>query len=610
MICKHCGKVQEKRIDDPKFTPKHAFSCNAVDPSDEDNFIESLYLYREFNSEAIRLLLPVTTLEISTQKLHSLIAAFQMGLKSYFKGSVDHLHVSTYDETERDDQLPKRFLVLYDSIPGGTGYLRQLMRDSKPLFEVLQQAYDKLVTCGCNDDHTKDGCYKCLYAYKNNFDRPLISRERAKEVIKAILASQKSVKKIETVGNINTDGHSESELEKLFLAKLETLHYEGLKSQLKPIITSRHRAGFLFEIGDLSYELEQQIDFGINDDIAVACRADFVFYPLGQSKLKPVVVFTDGFAYHKNRVDVDSAQRLALVASCNYHVWSLTWEDVYLLGQNKPQYQFVNYLQAPFVKMELLEKMLPNQERQFAQKTNFEWLLDLLANANTDVWQKRANYTALAMIERQIVKADTEEYKKIEALCTSELIDSFSDTSNLFLTSTKLDEDIQLAILAPQDMIAKQDYSTLFALVHLDEQSAETSMNRWAGALRIFNLFQFMKYGCFTTRSGIEQHLYDGITRSEDTHKEADDWSFIYEEVLDEAKALVKLLAQENAPLPEVGYEYVNDNGVVEAEFEMAWPVMKIGVVIDKAIILEGWEVFTTEQVNDIVARVKEKSSI
>ena len=70
VICKDCGKVQDGNPKDEGFSPKHAFSCESTDPTAIDNFIESLYLYREFNSEAIRLLLPVTTMAISDEKLH------------------------------------------------------------------------------------------------------------------------------------------------------------------------------------------------------------------------------------------------------------------------------------------------------------------------------------------------------------------------------------------------------------------------------------------------------------------------------------------------------------------------------------------------------------
>ena len=36
----------------------------------------------------------------------------------------------------------KRYLVLYDGVPGGTGYLKELMRDRQNLLKVFENAYD------------------------------------------------------------------------------------------------------------------------------------------------------------------------------------------------------------------------------------------------------------------------------------------------------------------------------------------------------------------------------------------------------------------------------------------------------------------------------------
>ena len=44
--------------------------------------------------------------------------------------------------------------------------------------------------------------------------------------------------------------------------------------------------------------------------------------------MRPVVVFTDGFGPHRHRIGKDMAQRMALVQSGKYRVWSLTWGDV------------------------------------------------------------------------------------------------------------------------------------------------------------------------------------------------------------------------------------------------------------------------------------------
>ena len=52
-----------------------------------------------------------------------------------------------------------------------------------------------------------------FFPYKNNFDRPLISKNKAKYIIDNILKDKDSIEKIESVSEINQDGLSESMLE-------------------------------------------------------------------------------------------------------------------------------------------------------------------------------------------------------------------------------------------------------------------------------------------------------------------------------------------------------------------------------------------------------------
>jgi DEAD/DEAH box helicase domain-containing protein len=75
------------------------------------------------------------------------------------------------------------------------------------------------------------------------------------------------------------------------------------------------------------------VELGPGDGVAVSSRADFVFYPERFREGKPIVVFTDGFMFHAgkgdhNRIGKDLSQRMAIVRSNRYLVWSLSWEDV------------------------------------------------------------------------------------------------------------------------------------------------------------------------------------------------------------------------------------------------------------------------------------------
>jgi len=593
IICRDCGKVQFGKPGDEKFRPEHAFTCEIDDAHDPSNYLESLYLYREFNSEAIRLMLPISSLEIDNEKLHSLIASFQLGLKAYFKGSVEHLRVGIYDEPSAKDEIPQRYLVLYDTIPGGTGYLKQLMRDEKPLFEVLYVALNKLETCSCNADHEKDGCYRCIYAYKNNFDRPLISKRKAIEVIKNILKSKEHITKVSSVSDVNADSLSESVLEELFLSKLK--HVSTL---WKPVITSRGRSGYLFELSDngqkYTYELEQQIELTSKEKVEIYSKADFVIYPLKNKELKPIVVFTDGFSFHEDRIDSDSAQRMAIVKSHNYLVWSLTWEDIEEFGKKKPAYKYTNYLDVKYLNYNILKKML-RKNIGFVEKSSMELLMELLTDQNIQSWQERAEAIATAMIKASY----SIENGSLKYSVSDDLYATFFNSETEYYAGIYEDNDVSIFSLGDFTKLSKNSFTDNIFILHIKDKVTRIDFTSWSGTLRMYNVMQFLGNSLFTTQKGIDSALYDVIDfRIKQNETSSEDWSIIYKEVLPEAKNLVKALSKANQiPIPTVGKEIVDQQQTVLGEAELLWENLKIAVLIEDNFTAEGWTLFHVEEV-------------
>jgi DEAD/DEAH box helicase domain-containing protein len=123
VICKRCGKVQQGRKRQQTLATDvrgdHTIWCLARQRGEkESDFEAAVYLYREFSSEAVRLLLPLADLG-SERRLASFVAAFQLGLKDRYGGRVDHLQTLVYSEPERGSLLRRQYLVLYDAVPGG-----------------------------------------------------------------------------------------------------------------------------------------------------------------------------------------------------------------------------------------------------------------------------------------------------------------------------------------------------------------------------------------------------------------------------------------------------------------------------------------------------------
>ena len=99
------------------------------------------------------------------------IDALELGLARRFRGAVDHLRIALDMRMAAGSDTPRCYLVIYDSVPGGTGYLKELMRAPEPLLEVFDIALQALNSCACNQNADTDGCYRCVYRYHNSHDR-------------------------------------------------------------------------------------------------------------------------------------------------------------------------------------------------------------------------------------------------------------------------------------------------------------------------------------------------------------------------------------------------------------------------------------------------------
>ena len=111
-ICKYCGKIQPDHGKEV-----HTFYCKTrkMPAFSNDPFEECLFLYREFATEALRILIPATTMDSSNVRTESFTAAFMLGMKEYF-GNVDHLRATVSEVPVPDADYRKQYLVIYDSV--------------------------------------------------------------------------------------------------------------------------------------------------------------------------------------------------------------------------------------------------------------------------------------------------------------------------------------------------------------------------------------------------------------------------------------------------------------------------------------------------------------
>ena len=153
-----------------------------------------------------------------------------LGFRRHFQGNPGHLLIKTVAEPVEGSRSQRRYLVIYDGVPGGTGTLVELWnKDGAGLHAVLSRAVEALRACSCANLSGRDGCYRCIYAYQSRFDLPRISRSRALAMLRDVLREWPKMKEVATLSDTSLDDRLESELERRFVGKLA----EGVRSRAR-----------------------------------------------------------------------------------------------------------------------------------------------------------------------------------------------------------------------------------------------------------------------------------------------------------------------------------------------------------------------------------------
>ena len=63
-------------------------------------------------------------------------AGIQLGLRSYFRGNPQHINIVPYSEVNLQTGKKDRYLVMYDTISGGTGYLSELFGNGREVEKI------------------------------------------------------------------------------------------------------------------------------------------------------------------------------------------------------------------------------------------------------------------------------------------------------------------------------------------------------------------------------------------------------------------------------------------------------------------------------------------
>ncbi|MFC8228414.1 DEAD/DEAH box helicase [Streptomyces sp. NPDC057287] len=295
----------------------------------------------EHRTEALRILLPAATLLVE-ERLASFSAALHLGLAARYGGDPAHIRSTPSTEPDRDTDLTRHYLVLYDSLPGGTGYLQRLAEgNGAELRAVLAAAQGALRACPCKDGQRR-ACHLCLLGYAPQREYPRIDRQEALWMLDGLLGEDGSsgweVREEKSGNHLRFAEQAESDLERRFIDCLHRWladpgnharygYGETPTGRLGNQVTLRRPDGtpVRWEIVAQKYVTEH------------GTRPDLLLRPVAGDTTTdgapplPVAVYLDGYRWHAssrtNRIADDAAKRARLRAD-GVLVWQITWDDV------------------------------------------------------------------------------------------------------------------------------------------------------------------------------------------------------------------------------------------------------------------------------------------
>jgi DEAD/DEAH box helicase domain-containing protein len=522
---------------------------------------------------------------------------------------VDHLHTLVYSEPEGDGYLRRQYLVLYDTVPGGTGYLKDFTREPTdaetmhPLLEILQRALDRMTSCACFHEPDKDGCYRCLFAYRNSREMSETSSALAIDLYTRILSHADQLQRIDALSDVSVSGLMDSVLEARFVEALRRLGTDERPVRVEKAIV-RNKPGYRATVGGQVWNIEQQLTLGASEGIVPTVSIDFVFHPASASEgRQPIAVFLDGFQFHRDRVGFDLLQRMTLLTSGSYDVWSFSWYDIdEAFHTDVTPAPFLVHPKLPTLKTWLTKLGMAPAAGLFEERI-IDVFVDSLAGDGT-AWDELAAATLIAQMKRPDEVDPAVWMAEVDEKAPPAARPWFQEVDSTWLRvhrppTAELPFGVWAA--APPSALGRPlDPSAFRLLVWLDdrEERRDTAEFRghWRGFLHTFQYLRGLPHGWFVTEESLD---YSPLSLSRMTPEEARTSSEAWAELdVDPAfLPIVEALLEQGLPRPEVGLDLLDARGhTCGLEGELVWETEKVAVVesLDPAErpVAPDWRVF------------------
>ncbi|MCD9625295.1 DEAD/DEAH box helicase [Rhabdothermincola salaria] len=629
-VCRHCGAVKDARNDGGGRRPErlHQGWCKVRSGSVGEQW-DPVVLLHELTTEAIRFVVPVSMFEVD-ERLVSFKAALLLGIRARLGGNPEHLTVATADAPNVSGQGRRRFLVLYDQVPGGTGYLGPLA-DPDEVHQILLAAREHIVRCPCRSEG-RPACHRCLLGVIDRWEYDLARRELAKELLDALLEDWDPIK-VATIGDVSIAQVEESELERRFKVALREWVEHDTSGELDYIRVPGKGRYEAFELtitrgaDVIRYRIEEQPGLMTSPNTA----PDFLIKRM-DAAAPEVTIYLDGYQFHAsadhNRI-ADDARKRAGVRASGRLVWNLSWDDVErfhtAVTADPPQIPPHRTLLGTDAKGKAQQVHLARHgtiDVGEIQRNPMDLLLQYLIRPSNEDWRRLALSSVAGL-------AGASGPPRVDAEQMSSVLDAVL-ASEPFDVAGTADPEATIGMVATTstvnglDLVLYLDLAdpnaerwTAFAVLP-DDDAAVTDLShraRWSDWLAWANVLQFLGTpddstgaviaGSTQATSGDHDDLWirhragavaltgvtasvaDGVgeppspmvaTLTEEQREEL-------ELIDDDVRVLVEAVLGADSPNFVAGFE-TSDGLVVEAAF----PDRKVGVVLVGDEVPEGWD--------------------
>ncbi len=555
-------------------------------------------LSHELTTQAVRILLPISDLHIGS-RLVAFSGALMLGLRRDFGGDPQHLAAVQAVMPDADGR-PRRFLVLHDVVPGGTGYLDRFGEPDR-LHRILTFAYEQLKECPCQEEG-REACHRCLLSVVPNRDIPLADRSLAVDLLEDLLSDWRT----ETLNSLTTVDIGQIQLNELEQRFSENVR-QWVAGRPDGMVTDQSGPNgpeLLISYRTAAGAVRTWLMKALHGVSAVGVRTepDFLF-TRQDSRSSQIAVYLDGKEFHAstphNRTADDARKRTAL-RDQHYRVISLTFADVQnwttrLDGKRGPDDNLVDTATAAAV-LGLVSD--PRVSTLWAPAT--ELFTALLDDPDADVWGQGAaqliGKVAVDRVEEQI-RADPGTVEQVVATWVEAGQIAATPDLDLIVFRSTLRPGLPLLLL-----LDTSDPSGIGmgAVIVLDDSKGAVGTDshdrNWRTWLRWSNILQFLGTGTVGwsevwSQESVESLLQRRLSFDAPTQPIEVSWGPEWAQVLEFTDEvvhdLVTLLSSENSAVPEPGAEI--GEGYQVWQVELAWPDRKVAVVLDYDGVRDGW---------------------